>query len=235
MKKKIILLLSLFLILPISDVEGKDLKIVVQENNLFFEAILPSIMKIAGIDYTEIRLPSERALNDLDTGVIDGNGLRLRVLDGQYLNIVRVKEPVEFLDFIAITNQSHVKVETWADLAKYKVAYPKGWKIFEANVPQETQSFTTNKQAQLFQLLRRGRVDVVLLSRTIADKLRKDIPIKGLRYLSPPLKSTPAYLYMHKSKKVEASKLSKALRKLKSTQAYGEIYWQVYGPRNLEN
>jgi len=205
-----------------------DLKISVEQNNVFLETLLPPLLKEAGLRANIVSVPSKRALKELNSGKIDANGLRLRILEDHYQNIIRMNEPVMNIDFIAITNRDDVHIQNWADLKQYRVAYPAGWKIFDVNVPDETSLMRVNKHDQLFGLLNIKRVDVVLLSRTIANTLMKHTYVPDLRFLSPPLHRTPAYLFFHQSKQPQAEQLAAALRRLKQNGIYGTLYRDSY-------
>lgn len=205
-----------------------DLRISVEQNNVFLEELLPPLLTEAGLAADIVSIPSKRALKELNSGKIHANGLRLRILEDHYPNIIRMNEPVLNIDFIAITNRGDIDVKNWADLEQYRVAYPAGWKIFDVNVPDATTLMRVNNHNQLFGLLNINRVDVVLLSRTIANTLLKENHVPGLRFLSPPLHSTPSYLFFHKSKQREANQLAAALRRLKQNGVYEKLYQDSY-------
>jgi len=218
----------LFLNLVVSTGYANPLTISVEQNNVFLEALLPDLLSEAKLEAKIISIPSRRALIELNEGRIDANGLRLRILEERYPNIVRMDEPVLHIDFIAITKRDDIIVESWADLAPYKVAYPAGWKIFDANVPASTKTTTVNDHMQLFNLLDIDRVDIILLSETIAHSLLKNRTDHPFHFLYPPLHSTPSYLFFHKSRQEEAHKLAEALRRLKANGAYDQLKRQTY-------
>lgn len=208
--------------------DSDTLKIVIQENNVFLEAILPPLLTQANLKADIVSRPSERSLIELNAGKIHANGLRLKVLDDLYPNIIKMEEPVENIDFIAITNNNKIKVTRWDDLKNYKVGYPNGWKIFDLNVPKDTSVIKVNTQRQLFQMLNIQRIDVALLSTPIARTLLKEIDVPNIRFLEPALHKTPSYLYFHTSKKEEAERMSQALKTLKQNGIYQKTYKTVY-------
>ncbi|WP_417819918.1 substrate-binding periplasmic protein [Terasakiella sp.] len=207
---------------------ANPLTISVEQNNIFLEALLPELLNDVKLEAKIITIPSRRALVELNEGRIDANGLRLRILEERYPNIIKMDEPVLHIDFIAITKRDDIIVESWADLAPYKVAYPAGWKIFDANVPASTKTTTVNDHMQLFNLLDIDRVDIILLSETIAHSLLKNRTDHPFHFLYPPLHSTPSYLFFHKSRQEEAHKLAEALRRLKANGAYDQLKRQTY-------
>jgi len=208
--------------------DSVDLKISVEQNNIFLEKLLPPLLAEAGLRADVVSVPSKRALKELNSGKIHANGLRLRILENHYQNIIRMDEPVMNIDFVAITNRNDVHIRNWADLSQYRVAYPSGWKIFDLNVPDDTSLMRVNKHDQLFGLLNIKRVDVILLSRTIANTLLTRTHVPGLRFLSPPLHRTPSYLFFHKSKQNEAKQIAAALRRLKQNGVYAKFYRDSY-------
>jgi len=218
----------LFLNLVVSTGYANPLTISVEQNNVFLEALLPDLLSEAKLEAKIISIPSRRALIELNEGRIDANGLRLRILEERYPNIVRMDEPVLHIDFIAITKRDDILIKNWTDLSPYRVAYPAGWKIFDANVPANTNVTKANDHMQLFNLLEIGRVDVVLLSETIANTLLKNRTDHAFHFLSPPLHSTPSYLFFHKSRKDEAHQMAEALRRLKANGFYDFLKRQTY-------
>ncbi|WP_419799104.1 MAG: substrate-binding periplasmic protein [Terasakiella sp.] len=200
----------------------------VEQNNVFLEALLPELLSEAKLEAKIVTIPSRRALVELNEGRIDANGLRLRILEERYPNIIKMDEPVLHIDFIAITKRDNIIVKSWADLAPYKVAYPAGWKIFDVNVPTNTNVTKVNDHMQLFNLLEIDRVDVVLLSKTIANTLLKNRKDHSFLLLNPPLHSTPSYLFFHKSRQEEAHKMAVALRRLKANGLYDSLKQHAY-------
>ncbi|GGF65267.1 hypothetical protein GCM10011332_19190 [Terasakiella brassicae] len=220
---------ALFLLNHVSSTShANPLTISVEQNNVFLEALLPELLNDVKLEAKIITIPSRRALVELNEGRIDANGLRLRILEERYPNIIKMDEPVLHIDFIAITKRDDIIVKSWADLAPYKVAYPAGWKIFDANVPASTKTTTVNDHMQLFNLLEIDRVHIILLSETIAHSLLKNRTDHPFRFLYPPLHSTPSYLFFHKSRQEEAHKLAEALRRLKANGAYDQLKQQTY-------
>ncbi len=207
---------------------ANPLTISIEQNNVFLKALLPELLNDAKLEAKIVTIPSRRALVELNEGRIDANGLRLRILEERYPNIIKMDEPVLHIDFIAITKRDDIIVKSWADLAPYKVAYPAGWKIFDVNVPANTKVTKVNNHMQLFNLLEIDRIDVVLLSETIANTLLKNRTPPPFRFLYPPLHSTPSYLFFHKSRQAEANQMAEALRRLKANGFYDSLKRKTY-------
>ena len=181
------LVLAVFLLKTNLCAAEENLKIVIQENNVFLEKLLPTILQEAQLTATFLNIPSERTLLELNIGKIDANGLRLNVLEDLYPNIIRMEEPIEHINFIAITNNKDIEIQNWSDLIDLKVGYPRGWKIFDLNVPKNASVMKTKNQIQLFKMLNANRLDVVLLSTPIANTLLKEIEVPNVHFHKPPL------------------------------------------------
>jgi len=235
--RKLFYLLLTFCFLYISQTHASDnmIRIAVEPNNAFLERLLPHILKEGEIQAELLKYPTSRALQELNAGNVDANGLRLRVVEKHFPNIIRMPVPIMDIDFIAITNRPDISIHHWDDLKKYRVAYPSGWKIFEVNVPKETHVTTVNSQEQLFKILDLNRVEVILISKPIAHLLLKSHPVQNVRLLTPPLHQTPSYMFFHKSKSVVMERMSTALTRIKQNGIYHRIYSDMYPQYLSEN
>lgn len=189
----------------------------------FLDTLAPAVFKRIGIDAKLTRVPAERALLNVDSGLDDGDFFRAPDIEQDYPQLLRVPEPVMVYDFVAYTRRPDLRLGNWADLQPYSVAYPSGWKIFENNVKNVQDLTVTPSIRELFPLLEADRVDVILISRWAAVPLIRQHGYK-YRALDPPLARVNMYMYLNKKHATLVPRLAQALKDMKADGSYKKIY-----------
>lgn len=189
----------------------------------FLDTLGPAVFKRIGIEAKLTRVPAERALLNVDSGLDDGDFFRAPEIEQDYPQLLRVPEPVMVYDFVAYTRRPDLRLRTWADLQPYSVAYPNGWKIFENNVKNVQALTVTPSIRELFPLLEADRVDVILISRWAAVPLIRQ---HGYKYkaLDPPLARVNMYMYLNKKHAALVPRLAQALKEMKADGSYQKVY-----------
>jgi len=176
------------------------------------------------------QLPSGRALLNAQNGIDDGTLPRIAGLTAEFPNLLQVPEKLMDYHFTAFTMRDDVTVRTWEDLKPYSVAYVRGWKIFERNTKGFPNVGNAQDPEQLFTLLAKNRVDVVLLEHWQGLLAAKKIGLKGVRAIQPPLAEREMFIYMHKKHSEILPKLAHALRAMKEDGTYDRINTEVLAP-----
>jgi len=188
----------------------------------FLDSIAKEMFKRNNLGLEIIRLPAERALKSSNSGIIDGELLRIEGMEKNYKNLIPVPETMFIQDFVAFTRNPSLGINGWDDLKLLTVAYIKGWKVFEFNIPKSAKTIIANDSQQLFALLDKNRTDVVLISRLLGAEAIFRQRIKGIRLLSPPLVQKNMKLYLHKKYKSLIPGLDKAMKEIKSEGIYSQ-------------
>ncbi|HEY0832454.1 MAG TPA: transporter substrate-binding domain-containing protein [Azospirillum sp.] len=177
---------------------------------------------------------AERALMNADSGVDDGDALRVRGLEAIYPNLIRVPEKVIDNDFVAYSLRQDVATTGWDALRPFQLGFIIGWKIFEANLGQGFQTTSVQNADQLFTLLAADRADLVLYEewqgRWIAR--RRGLPVK---VLNPPLLSTEMFMYLNRKHAALVEPAAAALRAMKADGTYDAIARRTLVPLLAEN
>lgn len=172
---------------------------------------------------------SKRALINANDDVDQGVAMRIKNLDKNFPNLVRVDEPVIVNDFVAYSRGGDVATTGWAALKPYAVTHIHGWVIFERNLPAG-QSVTTVREAQqMFTLLQKGRADMALYERWQGLRLAKDQGLE-VRVHEPPLASVDMFMYVHKNHAELAGPLAAALKAMKADGTYQAIFDETLTP-----
>lgn len=180
---------------------------------------------------------SERAFQLADQGLDDGLAMRIAGLQRHYPNLIQVPEPILVDDFVAITLTPRddpraapaADFTTWEELLPHTVAYILGWKIFEFNLPPRQESTKVRDADQLFQLLRRGRADVILYERWQALARARTLAMR-VKAHQPPLAQREMFIYLHRRHAALVEPAAAELRAMKADGSYRAIMDQTLTP-----
>jgi polar amino acid transport system substrate-binding protein len=173
------------------------------------------------------KMPSERSLINANQGIDDGNFARVEGMEALYPNLVRVPEAVTRFQFVVFTRNVEGAVTGWDSLKPYDVGIITGWKILEKNIVGTRSLTMVSDEAQLFNLLTAGRVDVVVYDRVQGLHFLEKEKIGGVRVLESPLAVRDMYPYVNKKHQVLAAKLAEELGKMRNDGTIDRIRSEV--------
>ena len=166
---------------------------------------------------------SARALINANEGIDHGVTMRIKGLEKKYPNLVRVPERLVENDFVAYSTGLDFTTDNWNSLHPYVVAYINGWVVFERNLSADQNKTAVREPGQMFEMLRKGRVDAVLYERW-QGLLRAQQTGVAVHAHGPPLASVDMFMYVHKNYAHLAPKLAQALRDMKADGTYQAIF-----------
>ena len=191
------------------------------------DLVLKEAFRRIGYDLTIIRLPSERALINANDGVEDGNFARVEGLSSIYPNLIQVPEEITRFEFVMFSKKSGVVIKDWKGLKPFHVGIVTGWKILETNITG-TKSLTKVKDgAALFNLLKAGRVEIIVYDKRQGLALLRDLGMKNIYIIEPPLAVKGMFVSLHQKHKELAPKLAAAIRGMKKDGTYKRIVNEV--------
>lgn len=171
-----------------------------------------------------VTLPSARSLAAADAGEVDGEGLRVADLSGQFPNLVQVPEPFVRISFVAFSRDATLTLDQgWASLKPYRVAFINGWKMFESNAGTARVVNKVERPEQLFQMLQAGHIDLALYTRADGLALARRLGLPELAPVSPSLRDVDLYLYLHKRHQALVPRLAATLRQMKVDGTYNRL------------
>jgi polar amino acid transport system substrate-binding protein len=181
----------------------------------FEDRIVAEAFRRIGVAVRLVRMPSERALQNANQGVDDGNFPRIEGLTALYPNLVMVPESMSTFPCAAFTRDPELKSVVWADLGGPQVAYVLGWKLVELNVAEAGKLQHARDQEALFALLDKGRALIVIADLYTGQEIIRRKGYKDMRVLLPPLADPPVYIYLHKRHADLVPRLAQALREMR--------------------
>jgi polar amino acid transport system substrate-binding protein len=174
-------------------------------------------------------LPAERALQNANVGIDDGDTCRIAGLETTYPNLVRTTEPVMQYQMVAFSREHDFLVSGPESLMPYDLGIVTGWKILERSTQRNPSRIMVDSTDQLFRMLDQGRVEVALIERLVGMETLNRLRIKGVRTLSPPFLAGDWFLYLHKKHQALVPRIDAELRKMKQDGSYERIRQQVLG------
>ena len=164
-------------------------------------------------------LPALRGLKDVNAGIYDGDIARMNGLTEDYPNLIQIPVPLSTIDGIAYTCREDIRIKNASDLKKYRVGIRRGIRFAELLV-QDMPHIKMDSWNHLFDMLFRGRLDVVIAAREALNRQRQRPDSQCLIVNEPPLARLEIFHYLHKRNKDIVPRLTKILREMHTA---GEI------------
>ena len=186
--------------------------------------ILKEAYRRLNLQISEANLPSERSLAYSNSGVTDGEVMRVAGIEEQYPNLLRVKVALLRAQMQVYTTGLSFPVEGWHSLLPYRICIRSGIRINMLNTIG-MQRELANSEQQILNMLRAGRCDVAVLSQNawlVIDQLQKG----PLRALQPPLTNDPLYHYVHRRHAALVPKLEAVLLEMQRDHSTERILQQ---------
>lgn len=162
------------------------------------------------------------SLVDVNNGLADIELNRIEGMEQSFPNLVRVEEPNMIMDFVAFSRKS-IPINGFDSIKNLYIGIVKGWKIYETNTAGFPNLTMVRTEAELFRMLDKDRLDIVLYSKLTGYSHIREQNYKNIQHLEPPLAQRPMYMYLHKSKAELAAPLAEALKSMKEDGTYQKI------------
>ena len=195
-----------------------------KSQNGYLDMVLKEAFRRIGVTINIFTLPAERALQNVNDGINDGDFTRITGLEKKYPNLVLVPEKLIDYEYMAFTKNVNDRIKGWSGLKPYDVGIITGWKILESNVTGTRSLVKVRDEHVLFTLLENERVDIVTYYRLGGNALIKELNFKDIHAIEPPVSVNPMYLYLNKKHKSLIPKLVSSLRDMKSDGTYDMLF-----------
>ncbi len=175
--------------------------------------------------------PTEKSLVDVNEGILDAELNRIEGMERSYPNLVKVPESNMTMHFVAFSRRS-IEIDGWESIRDLNIGIVKGWKILENNTAGFSSVVLVPTEKELFNMLRKDRLDVALYSKLTGYAVLQDLGYddEGIRHLEPPLASRDMFLYVHKDHAHLANDIAAAIRSLKADGTYDRIVEEAVSP-----
>ena len=178
-----------------------------------------------------VELPVRRALEMLLKGQLDGNFYRMAEIAQQYPMLYRVDTPINNAEIRVYRSSTKIRPEispeNWVQLQDFKVGYLRGTLIIERQLGSGNKRIEGDTQADVFKLLSRGIVDVVLIVEPAQSPPAANAVAAKLERLEVVLDSVPLYHYLSERHRDVGIRLNTVLKRMQSSGELQKIRQKV--------
>ncbi|MGJ8679780.1 MAG: hypothetical protein ACSHXM_05565 [Paraglaciecola sp.] len=160
-------------------------------------------------------LPAKRALIESNNGRTDGETARVQFLEQKYPNLIRIPVAICHMHQNLYGLKSNKKLAN-AKLKDLKLGIINGGVFVEKEFTQFGPTKAINN-SQLFNLLIKGRVDLVSMSEKTIVQLATEPQTKLITKFDNYTPTVPLFHYLHKKNKSLIPKITAALRQLEDS------------------
>jgi hypothetical protein len=160
------------------------------------EEILRASLAKLNIKLETKELPSSRGLLLSSSGVLDGEVVRSKRIDGLYPHLIGLSVACDEIPmFIYVDEKVNLSIIDWQSIPKqFLVGYPIGGKYIAKQLAnQKVRSLAIDSKEHMFKLLRNKRIDA-FISSEIDDEVLVN---NQLKKLSEPISHVMGYIYLH--------------------------------------
>jgi len=181
--------------------------------------VLVNAYKKAGINIKPVFFDLQYSLQQSNAGITDGEIARVAKIVKFTPNLIQVPVPIASLDAVAFSKNTAIKINSWSDLAGYKVTIVSGVKFIEVATkkykPTKTISF-----AKAAELLQTDKTDIVVTSKIAFVNMVHRKNYTDIKPVSGSLKHIELFHFVHKKNQHLIAKITPILQQMQDT---GEI------------
>ena len=182
-------------------------------NQNLSEKVLLEAYKRLGIQFEVQRRPGERALKEANAGIFDGEVSRIKGIDKKFPNLIMIPIAVNYLEATVFAKNVEFTVKGWGSLKPYTIGRLRGVKFVENNT-KEMRTVVANNYEQLFGILDKGRVDVVVAPLINGLSTIDQFKLKGISILAPRIIQMNLYHYLHRKRKNLVPRITSVLEEM---------------------
>ena len=172
----------------------------------------------ADIGYTlhVLRTANARSLMLANEGRTDGEVSRVRGVEEEFTNLVRVPVAVNKLDIRAFTKNSAIKISGWDSLRGYNLICVKGGKLVERYLAAHNiDCYYVTQFSQAVRMLHAGRGDIALLPEVNGMQAIKQKGLTGVIMSDVSLHTAGLYHYLHRKHVALIPEIESSLKRMR--------------------
>ncbi|GAB4512607.1 MAG: transporter substrate-binding domain-containing protein [Roseibium sp.] len=185
----------------------------------FAEEILSRAYADLGIGMEVVVSTPRRALLDAASGRTDGELVRVRRIGSLHETLIRVEVPVFISRSIAFVRKPEFASVPLDDLKHLRAGHVSGANFARKFTEGFAEIWRTETPEQLVDMLKRDRVDLIILGEATAQRLSREIGMNGIFPLSASLGEVCFYHYLHQKHAALVPRVEQALRRITGGEA----------------
>lgn len=213
----LLIMLTMFADISYSQTPLKFTQIKGTPDQMVGAEILKAAYAKKGIPIEMIILPGKRALKESSEGRADGEVHRIFKIGEDYPTLIRVPTPINYIEPSVFTKKKNFIVTTCSALKDYTIGIVRGIKHAELCTAGMSRVQIAGDTTELMNLLDYGRVDIIITARINGLWLIKEMNLKSIYPLSPPLSRMVLYHYLHEKHKKLVPEIDKILMEMKES------------------
>lgn len=159
--------------------------------------ILQKAYSKAGIQIKPAYFPLEESLQRSNSGETDGELVRIEKITELYGNLKQVPVEIIFVEAVAFSKNTSLKIKDWNDLRGHKVTIVKGNKFIE-KATQEIPREVAPGFKEALDALVQNKTEIVVIPRLSALQLYYTHDYDNIKPVSDVLQKLPLYHFVHK-------------------------------------
>ncbi|GLX79709.1 ABC transporter substrate-binding protein [Thalassotalea insulae] len=192
--------------------------------------VLPQIYQKLGKTITVTPLPANRAQQEANSGVKDGEILRIFNYGIETPHVIRVPTPYYYLTTAAFTQEKNeITVKQLADLSPYRVGIVRGVKHTNYATKGFPRVYLSNNSEQLFRQLAQGNIDIALTNYRNGIYTINKLNLQAIKVLDKELTYEPLYHYINKKHADMVEPVNQMIRQLTTS---GELEQMIKHAEN---
>ncbi|MFT7261916.1 MAG: polar amino acid transport system substrate-binding protein [Glaciecola sp.] len=185
--------------------------------------VMTEIYRNIGYEMKLMRFPSTRSLVEANLGTTQGELMRIKEIQKDYPNLVRIPYPISSIKSMALTLSGQPEINNVEGLLSKRVGVLRGLK-YTNTLTQNLDREILNSIDSLFAVLLAGRVDVILFPELDAQKYIKSHQLDDKVNISTyPIVDIPLYHFVHKDSRTVIELLNKKMSEMNATGALATL------------
>lgn len=178
---------------------------------------LTQIYKNIGIDINISPLPGKRAQYVANSGMKDGEIMRIWTYGEENPNSIRVPTPYYYLETMSfVLRASDIVISKKEDLAKFRLTKIRGVKHTNNITQGLTNIYEMSSTEDMFKLLLNGKVEVALTNTIDGNLALARLDLANIVSMKEPLARLPLYHYIHEKHQDLIPLIDKEIQRMKN-------------------
>ena len=178
--------------------------------------VMGRIYRQLQVDWRLLRIPTDDAISGANSGVVDGELVRIKGVEDSLSRLQRIPYPIARIKLIAYTAEGSDAVTNIADLAERSIAVIRGVALTDGLTKGQERHYADTVEG-LFRLMETNQADIVLTFRLDAELYLQSIDQQSRYVASEPLMEVEMFHYLHKRNADLIDRVSRHMQRLEQT------------------
>ncbi len=189
-----------------------------------------------GVNISRKNYPIIRAVRSANSGVVDGEIFKIKNIEKEYPDLVRIPVAVNQIELMAMMKKTAIPVNDWEGLRPLRIGIYRGVVFTRKKTAKSgcKKVFEFDTHDQILKMIQLDRIDVGLFARIAGKNIIKKYKATEISLIEPPLEQFPVYHYLNKKHADLVPQITAALKQMKEKgrikQIKKEEIQKAFGP-----